>query len=107
MQFDVPGTLKELSRLVDRLAELAEWRRLAQSEQRRPFLTSFELDQHLDEDMLDLQIRFADLAFFLRELLNRPDLDATPEQRQHWLRELESLEARAARLVVSEKLKTF
>ena len=101
MRIDIPAALRDLTRIVDQIAENLEWRRLAQQEHRHPFPTSFDLDEHLDDEMRDLQVCFADADFSLRELLRRPDLDASEEQRQAWMRELERLENRVAALSVS------
>ena len=94
MTIDIPAMLRDLARIADQLGQLTEWRKLARREQRRPFPTSFDFDRHLDEEMLDLQICFADADFSLREMLKRSDLGVNLKQREQWLEELQRLERR-------------
>ena len=105
MPIDIPAMLRDLARIVDQIAETLEWGKLARQEHRRPFTTSFDLDQHLDEELIALNICFADADFSLRELLRRFDPDRSEVQRQHWLAELERLENRVAALSAGVKLK--
>ncbi len=99
MHVDVAGALSDLARIVDRMAELLEWRRLARQEQRRPFATSFDLGSHVEGELQSLQIAFLDAEFSLRELLERSDFEVSPARRRTWLRELDRLRRRASRIV--------
>ena len=96
MQVDIPGALRDLGRLVDRIAELLEWQKLAQQERRMPFSTSFDLEGHIPEDLRDLRAAFLSADMTLRELLGRDDLAPPAEQRRIWQRELEQIERRFA-----------
>ena len=98
MGLDIPGAFSDLARLVDRMEELLEWQRLSRQEQRRPFATSFDIDNHLEGEMTGLQACFAYADRNLRELLARDDLSLAVKQRQAWQKELERLEARASSL---------
>lgn len=103
MFVDIPGALRALARIVDRMEELIEWQRLIQQERHRPFSTSFDLNHHLAEEMEDFQACFANADHDLRELLKRTDLHATQEQRQRWVNELEQLEEQAASVSTAAK----
>lgn len=102
MQIDIPGGLRDLGRLVDRIAELLEWQKLAQQERRLPFPTSFEWNDHLDQDISDLRATFTGADMSLRTLLSRSDLNGTREQRHAWQRHLEQIEQRLAALSATD-----
>jgi hypothetical protein len=97
--------LRDLARIVDQIAETLEWGKLARQERRHPFTTSFDLDQHIEEELQALNICFADADFSLRELLRGFDLEISDKQRQQWLRELDRLEDRVRTLSASARLK--
>jgi hypothetical protein len=105
MPVNIPAMLHDLARVVDQIAETLEWGRLAQQERRRPFTTSFDLDQHIEDELQALNTCFADADFSLRELLRRFDPEISEKQRQQWLKELDRLEDRVRTLGVSVKLK--
>jgi hypothetical protein len=97
MKLDIPGALRDLDRLVDRMAELLEWQKLVQQERRGPF-TSFELNHHLPGDIRTLHARFLNAHLDLREVLGRPNLEASPRQRRRWEQRLQEIEHRFASL---------
>ena len=103
MQIDIPGTLRELERLVDRIAELIEWHKLTQQQRRLPFPTSFELNDHFAEETLDLQNCFAAADIQLRTLLADPHAITDEKQRQAWLRRLGQLEEWASALALAAR----
>ncbi|MBP7937703.1 MAG: hypothetical protein KA354_23940 [Phycisphaerae bacterium] len=104
MHIDIPGILRDLAQLVDRMAGVVEWRRLRIQERSLASSTSFDIADHLDEEMLDLQIAFSAAANSVREALDRPDLAASREQVIHWKQQLEQLEARASQIATTDKL---
>lgn len=104
MHIDIPAILRNLAQLVDRMAEVVEWRRLRMQERSLTFPTSFDLADHLDEEMLDLQMAFSAAAHNLRDALDRPDLAASGEEVIRWKKQLEQLEARASQIALTDKL---
>lgn len=92
MNIDLDAALADLQKLVDRIAELIQWAKLARRE-RRPFTPpSFQLQHHVVEDIDGLINSGWYLDREIREALARPDLAASPEQRRRWTRRLEQLE---------------
>ncbi|HOW71094.1 MAG TPA: hypothetical protein PKY77_10875 [Phycisphaerae bacterium] len=96
MRIDIARALRDLDQLVDRIAELVEWSRLSQQERRSPLPNSFDLNDHIDEEMLALQICFADAELNIRDVLARPDLEATEDQRRQWQQQLDHIRRRVA-----------
>lgn len=103
MYLDIPAALRALGQIVDRIAEMIEWQKLAHQERRRPFPTSFELDDHLQDEIRDLQASFISTALDLREALGRPDLEVAEQQRRQWQYQLEQLEQRFASLTAGDR----
>jgi hypothetical protein len=104
MHLDIPGALRDLSRLVDRIAELIEWEKLARQERCPHVPPSFQLPDHFREDIDQTDAWFWDLDNSIHEALDRPDLDASDEQRKRWKHSLGELEEHAVRLLYTAKL---
>lgn len=94
MAIDIHKGLRDLARIVDRLAADAEWKRLAQRERRTPFSTSFDLADRLPENLDDLKVSFITLDAELRRALGSFIL-ADDEDHIRWRRELDAIERNA------------
>ncbi len=103
MKLDLDAALADLERLVDRIAELVQWAQVARRE-RRPFTPpSFQPQHHFATDIDDLIASGWYLDREIHEALARPDLIASTEQRNHWLRRLKRLEQRVTTLTRSAR----
>lgn len=104
MKADVPGALRDLACLLDRIAELIEWERLAQQERKQANPSSFQLPNHFQQELNLLQASFFNLVFQVNEALARPDLEASADQLRRWKRRLAELDDRMSRLDFAAKL---
>ena len=92
MKVDIPGALRELSRVVNRVAELREWQKLAAQERAtRPGHLILIPDS--DQQEIDtLSGSFMMLDLDVHGVLARSDLECTPEERKRWQSRLGGLE---------------
>ncbi len=104
MYIDIPEALGALGQIVDRIAEMIEWEKLARQERRPCVPPSFQLADHFGEEMDSLCSSFISLDIDIHEALDRPDLDCSPEQRRGWRRQLLHLEKQAGELQNTAKL---
>ena len=104
MRIDVTAALRDLNRVVDRIAELIEWEKLAKQERRPHVPPSFQPADHFPEDMESLCNSLFSLDSSIHKLLDRPDLETSDEQREQWKRQLRQLEKRFGKLQFTAKL---
>ena len=95
MTTDVPAGLSALAETVEELESLQEWAKLEQQERKPGVPPSFQLSNHLDEDLRTHQAAFVATVFDIQEALNSPTLVASYKQKQQWRRRLEQLQQRA------------
>lgn len=104
MRINLDAALGDLERLIDRIAELIEWEKLAKQQRPRQVSPSFRLADHFCEEVDELLVSGWQLHREIREALARDDLATSPEQRSRWERRLAQLERRASILVNTAKL---
>ena len=104
MKVDIPGALRSLQQVVDRIAVLIEWEKLARQERKPHVPPSFQPADHFYEDLEMMCASFWNLVYDIHEAINRPDVAATDEQRRRWKRQLDQLEKQAGELQFIAKL---
>lgn len=92
MKVDVPGVLRELSRVVNRAAALREWQKLAAQERAAKPGHLFLIPDSDQQEIDTLCGSFMMLDLDLHEALARSDLECPPEERKRWQRRLGELE---------------
>ena len=92
MPIDIPDALQSLDDLVDRIAALIEWDKLAQQERRPDMLASSSPRDSIQEDVKSLYGAFVESSVSIREFLDLPDSVWTPAQRTKWLKQLNKLQ---------------
>lgn len=103
MRVDIPGALRDLTRLTERLAELIEWERLVQREHRPDLPPSFQLRNHIPKEMSSLHQSFLVLAEDLRQILEDPHLRSTRQDRARWKAKLEAECRRVRNMGLAER----
>ena len=103
MQVDIPGALRDLNKVADRLAELLEWQKLAQQERRPHTPPAFQFPDHTRKDIVEMYGWFINLDLCMREALNRTDLGFSIDDQTRWLRRLHEIEARVHALGIVDK----
>ena len=91
MQIDIPGGLRELASVADRLAALLEWEKLAEQERGSRSLPPFRLRDYNCQDIIDLYGRFLNLSTSITKVLERAGNAFPPEQTDIWWRQLRTL----------------
>lgn len=104
MKIDIPGALRSLEQVVERIAELIEWEKLAIQERKPHVPPAFQPADHYHDDLVSLESAFWNLSRDIREALSRGDLEATSEQRLPWEHRLDQLELRVGELQAIAKL---
>lgn len=92
MELDIPGALRDLSKVVNRIAELREWQRLELA-QLRPGCSIGLLSRDFEQQEIDtLCGSFMLLDLSIHEALDRADLNCASNQKKSWQRRLRELE---------------
>ena len=102
MQADIPGALHDLEQVVDRIAELLEWDKLAQQERRSDIPPAFQLRDHLPDEIVGLYSVFLTLNGTIHRALNNLTAPISADEAD-WRRSLRSLEQRVARWRIGER----
>jgi hypothetical protein len=109
IRVDVEAALRQLVATRNRIIELLEWQALSVQERRQPKTPIFDLDtvtaDHIREDLVEMDNLFFSLDLDVAHVLDRPDLECTPQQRGRWRRRRECLEEQVARLRIGERFK--
>lgn len=92
MEVNIQAGIRDLARLVNRIAELREWQKLTAHERAaRP--GHLVLIPDSDQQEIDtLCGSFMILDLDIHEALTRADLNSAPEQKKRWERRLRELE---------------
>jgi|GEM_PF-1473173 len=109
IKIDVDAALHQLAATRNRIFELLEWHALSRQEQKQPRPPIFDLDtvtaDHIRNDLIEMDDLFLSLDLDIAQVLDRPDLECTPRQRDRWRRCREHLEEQVARLRISQRFK--
>jgi hypothetical protein len=100
---DIPGALRDLGTVADRLATLLEWEKLAEQERGSRALPPFRLADHNRKDILDLYGRFLSLGTCVSNILERMNHQFPPEQAEYWWEQLRQLQQRVEGFGIIDK----
>ena len=103
MQADIPGALRDLKTVADRIEELLEWEQLAQQERDPHLPPAFQLRDHLPTEIVGLYSAFLTLTETAHRALNDATGPNTCPESLDWRKALLKLERRVARWHISER----
>jgi len=103
MSQNIPAALREMTRIVGKLKELAEWAELARQESRPGVPPSFQPGNHLAEEIRANYGMFIAISLEIKEVLNKPALDVVPGQLAKWRRRLRELDREVNQLELTER----
>ena len=110
VRIDIPGALRQLAAIRNRILELIEWDKLAQHELRPHEPPAFQLQtglrEQLREDVRSMHVSFISLASDIHEVLKRPDLACGFEDREAWRSRLERMDQEVATLDLNNMCKS-
>ena len=92
METDIPAALQELKELAEKLKALREWAKLAEEEARPGIPPSFQLSNHLEDDVRPVYAAFAGKVLSVQSTLNDPNFAATPADKRKWQNMLDNLQ---------------
>lgn len=96
MEADIAGALRDLEKIVERIAQLREWQKLARQEQALNSQRHLFIPDSDQEEIDTLCGSFMLLRMTVQEALKRADLACAPDQRDAWHHRLRELEQAVA-----------
>jgi hypothetical protein len=104
---DIPAGIDQLQLLLDRMLTLTEWAKVTQPQDQRRLPSSFQLKDHIAEDMQALYGTFVSMANAIKDLLNLYTWEVSTAQRDQWMNRVLKLESRVRSLQVTERYKSL
>ena len=92
MAFNIPAALRQLATTLDKLKELNEWTKLARQEARPGVPPSFQLNNHLTEDIRLHYAVFVATVMDIQDVLNNPALGIPATDQNRWRRRLQKFQ---------------
>jgi hypothetical protein len=96
MQADIPGALRDLKTVADRIEELLEWEKLAQQERRPHVPPAFQLREHLPTEIVGLYSVFLTLSESAHRALDQANAPDACTEVADWRKTLQQLEQRVS-----------
>ena len=101
---DIQAGLRSLSASLDKMKELVAWQELEEAERKPGLPPSFQVTNHVVEDLRVQYGSFVKTALDAHEILNSKDFQATEVERTRWRQQVLSLESEVRVLGIGERL---
>ena len=103
MERNIQAALRDLAKILAKLKELSEWAKLERQERRPHAPPSFQLSNHVEDDVRVQYAAFVSTTMEIQGALNDPTLGLPEAKRSRWQRRLQQIEAELRQTDLPEK----